>query len=759
MKIQLLLAFILSLVSFFSFSQLGGTYTVGHPGDDFPHIDSAIAALQQQGTNAPVTFLVSDGQYGSISLSDFQPLSGDSLVIRSASGNPHNVVFKSGIFSSCRNVTLHGLGFKKTQSTVGTVLEIASCDLFRLTKCRIDDATPESAADEATLKIRHTFDSTYFTRVFVDSCFISGPDGLNPVNYRFTLMERGSHGRTYYHADTILGGWNMWSSYYREFSDCYLRLDEGADEAGNAHFVRCQLLFQGEYRLRTGKLKSCYVESPDPYSVDLAADSVVNTIFNAGARADYLSNSYYGGNTFRKSFGNSFGTGFFIGNSFLGNTYFGMDYQVIVNNFFADTTHMNGGIYHNNFGPSSLVTIYGGSQLQQNNFGRFAGYYPLDGMLNNNFMAHDDTSLSMAYFDPQARFYDPEYISDTDLHIRNPALAGLGIPVIYYALKDFDGETRSNQPTIGADEICISLPLRDTLFLQCGTVYPLKSCNMPGLQWKPDNLITSGVNGPVVLVDAPKLLWLEDAQGNHIDSMLLFPLQPAGSGKRTFTTGCGIPGQYATYAPFGTTVTWEPAWAVSDPASPVVTITPESSMQVIATVDAGVCGVHRDTLELIVDPAPTGYILWDSTRCLEYYFHGYYRCVDSVRWEFGDGTTSTDMNLTMHAYPQHGSYTATLTSWNDGIPFVFSHQVVTGCVGLEEHEAESFLLYPNPVSDLLHISAPAASYPFSFDIFDRSGRLLRSSVLTEGETVNVSALSAGVYFLSINGIQKIFLKQ
>jgi hypothetical protein len=57
-----------------------------------------------------------------------------------------------------------------------------------------------------------------------------------------------------------------------------------------------------------------------------------------------------------------------------------------------------------------------------------------------------------------------------------------------------------------------------------------------------------------------------------------------------------------------------------------------------------------------------------------------------------------------------------------------------------------FRIYPNPITNLLHISGnDEVKY---FDIFDLSGKKLMTK---KGEnTVDVSQLSAGIYFINVN---------
>ncbi len=760
MSIRFSLFFIFFLPAFWATSQLNGTYTAGQLGDDFPDIQDAITEIQA-GVSGPVTIVVSDGQYGALNLSNFQPLSGDSLVIRSASGNPQLVRFTGGNFMHVNNVTLQDIGFYKSVSNNLTLLKITECYILKFSGCRIEDGlTALYTPDESTVIIQHANETPY-TRVFFDSCYISSLDGQNPQNYNYTMKEVGEMGRTYFHADTILGGWKCWSSYYRAFSDCYLVTDEGLQEPGNAFFDHCELHFNttsGAYPGLTAEI----INDSEVYSqipINLIFDSLMNSTFYAPIEMSHNQGADAFNNRFHERFNLSFGYSIlFKDNIFYANSYL-WDSPTLVNNFFLDTLYTAGALYHNNFGPNSFLS-YSGSMIQQNNIHRFQCSVPNVGLLGNNFSADDAETLNYAFFDSNPTFYDPEYIGTIDLHIQNPALFSQGIEVTFLAEQDIDGEIRSQNPSIGADEACMQLPLRDTLFLQCGTTYALKSCaSLSGLQWKPASVIGGTPAQPTVYVDALKLVWLEDALGNIVDSMYLSPTLAIGSGKRTYEIGCGAWGYYSTYVPAGGVLTWEPESAVSDPLSNHVIITPQDDLEVIAIVDLGACGVKHDTLVFVVDQQIQAWIMMDSMICRTFYFHPYVLCYDSLLWTFSDGTSSTDPFLTFHTFPTAGVQQISLTAWNNGFSSFFSQELPMSCVGLDELDAKYFQVYPNPVNDFLNVEWMNGDASAAYFILDQSGRIIKSGRLDNYSAVDVGMLSQGLYFLSIGGRQELFVKR
>ncbi len=121
-------------------------------------------------------------------------------------------------------------------------------------------------------------------------------------------------------------------------------------------------------------------------------------------------------------------------------------------------------------------------------------------------------------------------------------------------------------------------------------------------------------------------------------------------------------------------------------------------------------------------------------------------------WDFGDGTTSNSASE-QHSYSTPGDYTACLEVTNS----------VTSCtaqtcqtitvdqfIGLEEKVVSPVELYPNPLSNGQKLTVRLAEKS-AFSLYDSAGRnLLKTSLPTGENQLDLSGFSVGVYFVQVN---------
>jgi Zn-dependent metalloprotease len=126
-------------------------------------------------------------------------------------------------------------------------------------------------------------------------------------------------------------------------------------------------------------------------------------------------------------------------------------------------------------------------------------------------------------------------------------------------------------------------------------------------------------------------------------------------------------------------------------------------------------------------------------------------------WDFGDGSTSTDVNPA-HTYTGTGPYTVTLVVNNGSCSETITQQVSLTATGIHNVTAiNSLTVYPNPVNTVLHVQLNTAQ-PVEH------GKLCITNILGENISshelnidagqhsveMDVAGLAPGVYFVSVN---------
>ena len=126
-------------------------------------------------------------------------------------------------------------------------------------------------------------------------------------------------------------------------------------------------------------------------------------------------------------------------------------------------------------------------------------------------------------------------------------------------------------------------------------------------------------------------------------------------------------------------------------------------------------------------------------------------------WDFGDGTTSTQINPT-HTYTHGGNYTVTLTAVVCSDTSVFVQEVSTWAVGIEASplpppKEEEIRVLPNPANEQISISPPSGGWgvqTHTFVLYDVLGKEVASQVLlANGTSVKTQHLPSGIYLYQI----------
>jgi len=128
--------------------------------------------------------------------------------------------------------------------------------------------------------------------------------------------------------------------------------------------------------------------------------------------------------------------------------------------------------------------------------------------------------------------------------------------------------------------------------------------------------------------------------------------------------------------------------------------------------------------------------------------------VDSLEWNFGDGTYSTSSNEN-HNFPSLNTYTVTLTTYLNGCTKSISKEVNLSTSSLFSVENNSPLhVYPNPASSTITIDGIAKEEVI--EIYSIRGELIKS---TSENTIDISNFQNGVYFIRVNELVVKWVKE
>lgn len=119
--------------------------------------------------------------------------------------------------------------------------------------------------------------------------------------------------------------------------------------------------------------------------------------------------------------------------------------------------------------------------------------------------------------------------------------------------------------------------------------------------------------------------------------------------------------------------------------------------------------------------------------------------VDSVRWEFGDGSMATGLTAS-HTYSNAGTYGVSIAVYNNCGIVVHYKDITTGTTGIAEQDITAVSIYPNPAQESIIIEG--AGIGTTAELYNTSGQRVLSAVITDTkQAVNVSSLSTGMYII------------
>ncbi len=376
--------------------------------------------------------------------------------------------------------------------------------------------------------------------------------------------------------------------------------------------------------------------------------------------------------------------------------------------------------------------------------------HPIVSLRNNNYWNPNNTTLYNASFDELPYFHDPLYDSTAGYwKAHNLLLTGKSSLLADHGVLDIDSVPRLLPDASAANTICVSADeFPDTLKLDCGERIALRLC--PGQEQFA--LYPLPWNGSIDMAALPlgqgMYVFLVDATGSHLDSCWVYRGPYPEMNTVQLYSYCGFPVEvHALYPLFADSMRWEPAWLFEYPNQPLQTVQSDTTVLLTANVFSAICGTLQQSFQLNVAEVPYAYFT-EVVDLNTVHFDAWSSCCDSIRWELGDGTSSDDDSLT-HVYASNGSFLVTLTCWLQGDSGVTYTYVSIQGVGVEEHEPIAVAAYPNPASNLVHITDGPYGSVIRIRLMDSLGRLVLERNGVMPILLDVGHLTGGRYLLRL----------
>ena len=170
-----------------------------------------------------------------------------------------------------------------------------------------------------------------------------------------------------------------------------------------------------------------------------------------------------------------------------------------------------------------------------------------------------------------------------------------------------------------------------------------------------------------------------------------------------------------------------------------------SGIYTVVAINPNSCVSFSDTLTAVYcNPFVTPSIAMTSTNDLVL---SNYPVASTIGWFLDDVLIPNQQNDTLTPL-SNGNYQVQLT---DPFGCTYSTSNFQVDVSVSENTFEQWMIYPNPVKDVLSIQVDETMIGTTFELLDISGRRLLSSMIDKSTTlVEMSSFPNGAYFLCVN---------
>ena len=163
------------------------------------------------------------------------------------------------------------------------------------------------------------------------------------------------------------------------------------------------------------------------------------------------------------------------------------------------------------------------------------------------------------------------------------------------------------------------------------------------------------------------------------------------------------------------------------------------------------CYSEKTPVTVYINQEPTAEFEY-QVNGLQVIFENNSTAANSFAWNFGDETTSSNLNPT-HIYGETGTYTVKLTSTSDCGADEYQTDIFVE-TGINEASINNSTIFPNPTNGMLNIQSKTNIT--AIKITDISGKLIQNFTCNNQNKllINLSDYDSGIYFIELTNIDK-----
>lgn len=734
---------------------LAGIKTIGGTAPDFATFTDAVTAMNTFGLCGSVIFDVRDGVYNEqieLSAANIATDSTNNVTFRSENGDASLVTLSFAGMASTSNYvvrldgadyfTFEDLTIENTGVSFGRVAEIqGGAEMNTFTRCHLHTTATGTTSTNIAVIFSPSGSLDHGT-TFTDNIIEGGSYGAYWYGTGTTALESGTvfegnefvdnyyYGMYGYYQDAPVA---IGNKFYGESAYTGSRFALAFNYADNGFVCESNVIYGST---TSGWTYGLYLLNSDATAANHA--SVKNNMVQVGR--DGSTSSFYGLYMSNDGFTDIYNNSIFVstGGS-LSRAFYGTSggANTMMNNMFVNYTAGYAAYLASNY------TVTSSDNNLYHSPGGNLGYYS----------GSDQATLAdwqaVSGYDANGIDVDPLFHSTYDLHVCNDSVKGLGMPIASVTM-DIDGQMRdAAAPDMGADEFSalstdflgadVSLCAGEVLMLSAGAptddilwstgdTTMMINASMPGT-YSVDINSVCGTGTDTVIVSASALVYTDFVVANDLEFC-------AGDDVLLYSNG-----MYDTYA-----------WTGGS-TNDSLTVTTGGTYTLDVT-DA--CGTGTQSVVITENDVPTA-----SFTSTNSYVTGIFTNTSTFPggstylWDFGDGTTSTDMNPT-HIYAVPGTYTVTLTVTNECGTDTTTGTIEATTVGLEEIAGlGTIAIYPNPSNGIFQLDVNfIEAAELNLIVVNMLGEVVAVQDVNavngiHSGVIDLSTSAPGVYFLKI----------